>query len=204
MLLLGLTGGIACGKSTVARLLAARGAVLIDSDALVHELYADRAFALGVAQLFDEPILRDDGSVDRVALGKIVFNDAEKLRALESLVHPAVAALRAEKLRAAEALAPPAIVLEAVKLLEAGHAQICDAAWCVLCDETVQLRRLMKNRGLSESEARVRLAHQPSLESRRALANGKPFVVIENNGTLPELEERVESAWQKFLKSHEY
>ena len=202
-LLLGLTGGIACGKSTVARLLAERGAVVLDADALVHELYADPDFAARVAALFDAPVQRDDGTIDRVALGHLVFADAEALRRLEALVHPAVEALRDEKLHVLHGAdpRPPAIVIEAVKLVEAGQGAHCAAVWCVSCAREVQLRRLMATRGLSEEAARARLAHQPPLEAKQALLGPVPLVLIENSGTPQELEARVDKEWQAFLRS---
>ncbi len=200
-MIIGLTGGIASGKSTVARLLKARGAVHIDSDAIVHELYADENFALRVQSLFETPILDKQGKVDRAALGKIVFGDAEALKRLEKLVHPAVANLRGEKLRAnADA---KCIVYEAVKLIEAGQAEKCDVVWCVWSNPEVQLRRLMETRNLSEEQARARLVHQPPLEAKRELlsrsANQVPFIVIENNGTLQELEAAVSRQWRKMM-----
>ena len=199
--LLGLTGGIACGKSSVARLLAARGAAVVDADALVHELYADADFAARVAALFELPVRAADGSIDRAALGRIVFADKTALRRLESLVHPAVAALRDEKLREVAKLAPrpPAVVLEAVKLIEAGQAESCAAVWCVVCDPDVQLRRLISTRGLSDADARARLANQPSLQEKLALANDLPLIFIENNGTPDELQRRVDGEWKAFF-----
>jgi dephospho-CoA kinase len=201
-MLLGLTGGIASGKSTVARLLVERGAVHIDADALVHELYADKDFALGVQALFAKPILDDQRQVDRVALGKIVFNDAEALSRLEKLVHPAVRELRAAKLH--ESAGAKCIVLEAVKLIEAGHADKCDEVWCVWSEPEIQVQRLMKKRHLTQSEARARLAHQPPLEAKRHLleqsANVVPFIVIENNGTLRALEIQVEKQWKRVMQ----
>ena len=193
-MILGLTGGIASGKSTVARLLKERGAVHIDADALVHELYAQSHFAAQVQSLFETPILDCQGRVDRKALGQIVFNDAETLKRLESLVHPAVAQLRNQRLQ--ENAGARCIVLEAVKLIEAGQAEKCDLVWCVWSEPEMQLRRLMQNRHLNEDEARARLAHQPSLESKRMLLNSGtdavPFIVIENNGTLEQLEAKIE------------
>jgi dephospho-CoA kinase len=198
-MIIGLTGGIASGKSTVARLLKERGAVHIDADAIVRELYADNQFGRQVQTLFEEPILNNRGEVDRALLGEIVFNDAEALKRLEKLVHPAVAQLRIQKMQDnADAIG---IVWEAVKLIEAGQADKCDVVWCVRSQPDIQLHRLMQNRHLSESEARTRLAHQPSCESKRALlqagANAIPFVLIENNGSLEELEAKVEAEWEK-------
>ncbi len=202
--LLGLTGGIACGKSSVARLLAARGAIVLDADAIVHELYAEPKFAARVAALFEADVRRADGTIDRAALGRIVFADKLALRRLETLVHPAVAALRDEKLRALNELTPrpPAVVLEAVKLIEAGQAELCALVWCVVCEPDVQLRRLMTTRGLSEADARARLANQPSLQEKIAALKDIPLLFIENNGTEDELQRRVDGEWTAFLKAN--
>lgn len=198
-MILGLTGGIASGKSTVARLLKERGAVYIDADALVHELYADTQFARQVQALFDVPVLNEQGIVDRRKLSQLVFNDSEALKRLEALVHPAVTQLRAQKMR--DNADAPYIVYEAVKLIEAGQTEKCDVVWCIWSKPEIQLKRLMENRSLNETEAHSRLAHQPSLESKRVLlessANPVPFVLIENNGTLAELEAKVEAEWKK-------
>lgn len=203
-MLLGLTGGIACGKSTVAQLLQERGAVFIDSDALVHELYSDPHFALQVQVLFQQPILDEEGHVSRAALGEIVFKDASALLRLEQLVHPAVRDLRGFKLK--QHANARCIVLEAVKLIEAGHSDLCDEIWCVWCDKDVQVRRLMENRYLTQPEAISRLAHQPSLEKKREIlsqnANDAPFIVIENNGTPEELEVEVEKQWLRIMNEN--
>lgn len=219
MIILGLTGDIACGKSTVARWLQTRGAVLLDADLLVRELYADPVFARQVAALFDDEtspheyssgatsasvtdaqsrFLLPDGTINRVALGNLVFNDALALRRLEELVHPAVAALRDRKIAdLRKSQTPPrAVVLEAVKLIESGQARGCDEVWWIVCDPEVQLRRLMENRGLSEEAARIRLAQQPDREKKRALLGDVPCVVVENNKGMAELENRVAKQWE--------
>ena len=211
MFVLGLTGDIACGKSTVARMLAARGAAVLDADALVHELYADRNFARRVAALFESPggvtsppILTPDGTIDRVALGALVFRDAASLARLEAMVHPAVAELRERKIeelraRTSQAVSSQVVVLEAVKLIESGQAKICAAVWWVTSRPALQIRRLMEERGLSEAQARERLQRQPAPEAKRALLGATPLVVIENNGTLEDLERQVEAQWEKVL-----
>lgn len=206
MKILGLTGGIACGKSSVAQMLAGFGAQIIDADQLVRELYSDAAFARSVAELFeDASLLTPQNTVDRDALGLKVFKDAAALRRLEVLVHPAVAALREEKLRAlrqSESV-PPAVVLEAVKLIESGQARGCDAVWCLTCAPAMQLERMMHTRGLSAIEAWARMEHQPPIEGKPALlqqsAGAIPFVLIENNGTREELEAKVAAEWQALM-----
>jgi dephospho-CoA kinase len=211
MIRLGLTGDIACGKSTVARLLEEQGATLIDSDLLVRELYHRPEFAQRVAELFrgrgeEHVLLQADGSVDRAVLGQLVFNDAAALRQLEALVHPAVAALREEKVKTLQAssTAPPAVVFEAVKLIESGQARGCDVVWCVTCEPDVQLSRLMTQRGLSQEAARARLANQPGVAQKRAMLGPVPLVLIPNDGSLEALRASVEQAWSLMRESVEF
>lgn len=201
MKLLGLTGNIACGKSTVASLLRDRGAAVLDADLLVHELYSDTDFATQVATLFGKNVLNSLGMIDRPALGKIVFSDANALRRLELLVHPAVGKLREEKLAelASRPEPPQVVVLEAVKLLESGQGRDCHVVWCVRCQPETQLQRLMEIRGLSEDEAQKRLDSQPSYEAKLQLAQEQdvPLVFVENDGTPEELQERVGALWSE-------
>jgi dephospho-CoA kinase len=203
MKLLGLTGDIASGKSSVAALLQKRGAHILDADALVHELYDEPEFAGRVASLFGPGVLSAEKTIARRALGAIVFNDEAALKRLENLVHPAVAVLREDKLRALKTQNPaPIVVLEAVKLLESGQARGCAAVWCVICAPEIQLQRLMQKRGLSEDAARARISSQPPREEKRKLAAASevPLLFIENNGTPCELEKKVEILWREFLK----
>lgn len=212
MQVLGLTGDIACGKSTVAKLLSERGAHAIDADLLVRELYSDPAFARQVIELFADrfegnattsvsSLTHHDGSINRAALGDLVFGEARALRQLEALVHPAVASLRDEKLRLLRAAdePPPAVVLEAVKLIESGQARGCDVVWCVTCHPDVQTQRLMENRGLSAAAARARVVSQPGMTAKRATLGDVPFVEIENNGSPDELARRVDEEWAKLI-----
>ena len=201
MRILGLTGDIAAGKSTVARLLESRGAVLLDSDALVHELYSDPAFAAKVAALFQEPVLAGDGSVDRRKLGAVVFQDADGLACLEALVHPAVFALRSRRVAelGARPQPPPAVVLEAVKLLESGGGAGCDEIWCVVSNPEVAMERMINNRHLTRAQALERLAAQPRREAKLELAGSVPLVWIENNSSGAELEAAVGREWKRFL-----
>jgi dephospho-CoA kinase len=199
MILLGLTGDIAAGKSTVAQLLQKRGAALIDSDALVHELYSDRAFAAQVAALFpDAAIQNENGGIDRAQLAQRVFGDAAALRQLEVLVHPAVAALREKKIEAfrAHPSQPPVCVLEAVKLVESGQHQICDVVWWIRAQPETQMQRLTERRALSEEAARARLANQPDPIAKCSLIGNVPLVVIWNDRSLEDLEVNVAAAWE--------
>lgn len=199
MKILGLTGDIACGKSSVARILSELGAAALDSDWLVRELYAQNEFAAQVQALFEAPILEPSGGVDRAKLGALVFEDAAKLRGLETLVHPAVAALRGDKLRDLEAAGQRVASIEAVKLLESGQGAACDEIWCVVCAPDVQLARLMQHRGLDAGAAQLRLQSQPSRAQKEHLAGDVPLVWIENNAGFPELRALVARQWTRFL-----
>lgn len=204
MLLLGLTGDIAAGKSTVARLLQERGAAVIDADALVHELYAGPAFAARVAALFPgveimAPAGAGEPGIDRAKLAAHVFRDAAAMRRLEALVHPAVAALRDEKIAALRALPepPPACVLEAVKLIESGQHLICDLVWWIRAARETQYDRLVQQRALGAAAANARLAGQPPAQNKRAALAGVPCVEMWNDGSLEELETGVAREWEK-------
>ena len=187
--LIGLTGNIATGKSTVAKMLEELGATVIDADALVHELQrkGEPTYEAIVAA-FGPGILDQAGEIDRKALGAIVFADAAQLRVLESIVHPAVLMESLRRLQAAET---PVVVYEAIKLIEAGRAEMCDALWVVTARTEVQLERLMHDRHLSEAEARQRIEAQPPQSEKVKLAT----VVIDNSGALLETRQQVERAW---------
>jgi len=189
--LIGLTGNIATGKSLVARMLGSLGAHVIDADALVHQLQrrGTPVWASIVGE-FSEGILCADGEIDRAKLGALVFSDSEALRRLESIVHPAVGA---EIERQLANLEPPGqvVVIEAIKLIEAGLHKRCDTLWVVTSRPEVQLKRLMRTRGLSEVDAQVRIAAQPPQSEKAALAD----VVIENDTTVSDLRAQVERQW---------
>lgn len=198
MKVLGLTGDIAAGKSTVGRLLQERGAAHLDADMGVRELYARPAFAQKVVELAGD-VLDENGGVDRAKLASLVFGNNDKLRALEALVHPEVAALRREQLELLKESGAEAVVVEAVKLLESGQGRECDEVWCARAWRSVQLQRMMDKRHLAHDEAELRLKVQPSPEAKRALAGDVPLVFIDNNGSLEDLEAGVEWHWQRFM-----
>lgn len=193
--ILGLTGNIASGKSTIGLMLLELGAtVYVDADTVVHELYLPgKPLVSQLVQTFGPSILDADGGVNRRTLGDVVFGDQSKLRQLEAIVHPAVQTALIERLRA---LPPDGIgVLDAVKLVESGYGPLCHGLWLVTCPYEVQLRRLIESRGLSEAEARLRLDAQPELESKRAIATE----IIDNGGSLEALRAQVTAAWQRFV-----
>ncbi len=200
MKILGLTGDIACGKSTVARLLVERGAAHLDADLQVRQIYADPDFAAQMAARFGD-VLSENGGVDRAKLGALVFDHPEQLRALEALVHPAVAALRQRQIAELKAQGCEVVVVEAVKLLESGQGAGCDEIWCVTAAPAVQLARLIENRGMTSEQARARLANQPSRADKTRLAGCTPMVWIDNSGSPASLERTVQEQWKRFRQT---
>ena len=163
---IGLTGPIGCGKSTIAGWLADRGAVVIDADRLAREVVAPGSPALAeIAATFGNGVLRPDGSLDRRALGAIVFGDPAALARLEAITHPAVRPRILAALEAASAAGAAVVVLEAIRLVEGGWAERCTEVWLVTCDGASQRDRLAA-RGLADDEAGRRVAAQAGLENR--------------------------------------
>lgn len=190
-----MTGGIASGKSAVADLLAQRGAVIIDSDVLAREVVAPGTPGLAaIADRFGPQILREDGSLDRSALGAIVFTDPDARAALEAITHPRIRA-RADELRAA---APAgAVVIDVIPLLvEANLVDRFDEVIVVDVPEEVQVERLRRRDGFTRDEAMARLAAQASRDDRLAVADH----VVDNTGSLAELEASVDRLWGKLTR----
>ncbi len=191
MYLIGLTGNIGTGKSTVLKMLAKLGAEVIDADKIAHQVIEPGGPAYqAVVEAFGPEILRDDGSIDRAKLGDIVFNNPDALKQLERLTHPAVGQIIAERLAQTDAAV---VVIEAIKLIEAGMHTTGDALWIVTASRERQIERLMRTRHLSREEAEARIDAQPSVEPKLPLAD----VVIENNGTIDSLWKQVQAAWQQ-------
>lgn len=188
---IGLTGNIGVGKSTVMALLAELGAAGIDADKVAHEVMAPGQPAYDqIVARFGPQIAPDGGPIDRLRLGQIVFSDPAALADLEAIVHPAV--FQVIQRRVAEAAAP-VVVIEAIKLLEAGLSrQLCQQVWVVTAPRAQQIQRLMRTRGLSEADAALRINAQPPQSAKVAQAD----VVIENDGSLDEVRAQVEQAWQ--------
>ncbi|GAA4817131.1 dephospho-CoA kinase [Streptomyces ziwulingensis] len=195
MLKVGLTGGIGAGKSEVSRLLVEYGAVLIDADRIAREVVAPGTPGLAaVVEAFGAEVLAGDGGLDRPKLGSIVFADKERLGVLNSLVHPLVGA-RSRELE--EAAAPDAVVVHDVPLLtENGLAPLYDLVVVVDADPATQLDRLVRLRGMTEEDARARMAAQATREQRREIAD----VVIDNDVPLEELRRRVREVWAELAR----
>ncbi|MFF5204467.1 dephospho-CoA kinase [Streptosporangium sp. NPDC000396] len=190
MLKVGLTGGIGSGKSEVARRLASRGAVVIDADKVAREVVEPGTEGLArIVAVFGKEVLREDASLDREKLGSIVFADSEKLAALNGIVHPLVGARVAELQDQAD---EGAIVVYDVPLLaENNLAPMYDVVVVVDAADEVRLARLVGLRGMSEQDARARIAAQASREDRLKIAD----LVVPNEGSLEDLEKRVDQIW---------
>lgn len=187
---LGLTGPIGCGKTTVGDILLELGArERIDADRVVHALMEPgKPLSRRIAREFGPETIRPDGGVDRAALGRIVFQHPDKLRLLESLTHPAV---REEIRSRLEALrgTPGVVVVDAVKLLQSPLLPLMDEVWVVTCDPEIERARLTGLRGMTGEDAESRLRAQPSFEHLRVTR------VLHNDGSLVELRQTVERAW---------
>ncbi len=193
-----LTGGIASGKSTVADLLAERGAVIIDSDVLAREVVEPGTAGLAlIEERFGRDVLRLDGSLDRARLGAIVFADADARADLNAIVHPRVRRLATERRLIASASDPDAVVIDVIPLLvETGQADRFDTVIVVDAPEVAQLERLMARNGLSETDAAARLAAQATRAQRLAAATH----VVDNTGGLTELAASVDDLWGQLTR----
>lgn len=196
---IGLTGPIGCGKSTVAGWLAERGAAVVDADALAREVTARGGAVLeAVVARFGEAYRGPDGGLDRAVLGRLVFADADALRDLEAIVHPAVRVLLVAAVAAAEGGGAPAVVVEAIKLVEAGYAADCDEVWLVVCDPAEQRARLA-GRGVAADDAEQRMVAQGDIVGRLRDAATR---VIDTSGGTAGAKARVAEAYAAALARH--
>ncbi|WP_307541509.1 dephospho-CoA kinase [Streptomyces sp. V3I8] len=195
MVKVGLTGGIGAGKSEVSGLLVGHGAVLIDADRIAREVVAPGTPGLAaVVDAFGEDVLTADGTLDRPKLGGIVFSDADRLAVLNSIVHPLVGA----RSRALEEAAPAdSVVVHDVPLLaENGLAKLYDLVIVVDVSPRTQLDRLVRLRGMTEEDARARMAAQATRERRLEIAD----IVIDNDVPLEALRQRVRDVWAELTR----
>ncbi len=197
---IGITGNIGSGKSTVGKMLAAHGVHVIDADNVVHNLYNEPYSALvsAVAAEFGACVVTPQGTLDRAVLGGIVFGDATALARLETLVHPAVVAVVAQELARVSPQTPVAI--EAIKLIESELVSLLDAVWIVEATPKLQRARL-RAKGMADSEAQRRIVAQPSSQEkiahlRRVRGNSVPVLTIQNDGLLADLKASVADAWE--------
>jgi len=193
-LLVGLTGGIAAGKSAVAAMFVELGAAHLDADQLARQVVANDAALLDqLVGAFGPEILDGEGRLDRKALGRIVFSDPAQRRQLEALTHPPIVAAARRELEALAARAPGRpVIYEAALLVEAGRAEEMDRLVVVVADDAVRLERLMARSGLTEQEARQRFASQLPQGEKAAVADH----VIDNSGTLDQTRQQVLASWR--------
>ncbi|WP_010272016.1 dephospho-CoA kinase [Paenibacillus senegalensis] len=190
----GLTGGIASGKSTVSKLLADRGAIIVDADQIAREVVLPGTPLLSeVAQTFGEEILLADGSLNRKKLGSIVFSDEAKRKKLESMLHPAIRKLMRERMEDAEAAQPDKLVVVDIPLLyESDLAHLFEEVIVVYVPVEIQIERLMSRDGLSQEQALQRIETQMPIELKKQKAD----VVIDNSGSLEQTARQIEEYMQ--------
>ncbi|MCH8993633.1 MAG: dephospho-CoA kinase [Chloroflexi bacterium] len=194
MRVIGLTGGIAGGKSLVSQQLVERGAVVIDADKLGHEAYRKGSETFrAVVEAFGEEVVGGDGEIDRKALGAKVFAEPEARRRLEAIVWPAMRSMMEERLAELRAKHTSVAVLEAALLIEADWLPLVDEVWLVSASPETVRQRLAERNGMTAEQAGSRVRAQLSNEERRAYAD----VVIENDGSLEELQRAVDESWSK-------
>jgi dephospho-CoA kinase len=191
---IGLTGGIASGKSVVSQMLAERGALVIDADKVGHEAYAPGSGCYqAVVEAFGRDTVGEGGEIDRKALGAKVFGNPAERKRLEGIVWPWMRETMEGRLAGLRAEGVPVVVLEAAVLIEAGWIPIVDQVWLVLVSPEVARERIMSRNGLTAEQADARINAQLTNAERQK--HGQ--VVIDNSGTLAELRERVDGEWDR-------
>ncbi|MCB0219799.1 MAG: dephospho-CoA kinase [Chrysiogenetes bacterium] len=192
MKIFGLTGGIACGKSTVSALLTGHGARVIDADQIARDVVLPGKPAYkDIVAAFGEGVLAPDGTLNRPALGKIVFADEKARARLNAITHPRIAQETAQRIQAERAAGTQILIYDAALLVETGGYKMYEALIVVSARPEVQMERLIARDGISEEEARQKIAAQLPLEEKEAVAD----YVIDNSGTLEELKTRVDALW---------
>ena len=195
MKIIGLTGGIGSGKSTVAWFLAELGVVVIDADKVGHDLLRNPEIRQELVDAFGKHILDSSGEVDRSKLGRAVFDNPEALEQLNQIIHPRMRTVIQGLLDDYRQQGVAVVVLEAALLVEAGSTSMADEVWVTVASEPVVLRRIEERSGLSEAEILARIRSQASAEERAKYAD----VIINNDGNLDELRGEVERQWQRLM-----
>lgn len=194
MVVVGLTGGICSGKSTVAAMFQRLGATVIDADQVAHELVEPgQPLFEAVASTFGGEAVGTDGRIDRRRLGAIVFADPEVRRRLEALLHPAIIEECERRIRQAEVSGTRVCLIDAALLIESGWYARCGAVILVEANEAARLDRLVKSRGLGQDEAMLRIRSQMAQQEKRQYAH----YVIENEGSLEEIARQVKAVWEQ-------
>jgi dephospho-CoA kinase len=193
MKVIGLTGGIGSGKSTVSRILAELGAVVMDADKVGHQAYQPGTETWkDVVAAFGNEVVAADGSIDRTKLGAIVFGDPEALKRLNQIVHPRMYDMMAEQIEEYRQQGVNVVVLDAAILIEANWTPLVDEVWVTVASEPTVVRRVRERTGLPEEQIRSRIRSQLSNEERKKQAS----VVISNDGGLHELRAKVVELWE--------
>jgi dephospho-CoA kinase len=192
MIVIGLTGGIATGKSEVARILQGLGAIIINADQVGHQAYTPHSETWQeVVKAFGDEILDPDGAINRRKLGAIVFSDSNRLDQLNRIMHPRMAKMVAQQIEDLRREDPSAVVVEAAILFEAGWESLCDEVWTTETPFQSAVERLKTRNGMAEEDAQKRINSQMSAQERASRSQ----VVVDNSGDLAQLYTLVESLW---------
>lgn len=199
MIVIGLTGGIASGKSTVAQILSELGAVVIDADKVGHEAFLPRTEAWRkVVAAFGDGILGQNDEIDRGKLSQIVFRDPGALKRLNRIMHPLMHGIVERRLEELRRQGVEVVVLEATLLVEAKWTDLVDQVWVAIAPEAIVIERLVSQKGFTVEQTRARIKSQTPIEQRAKHAD----VVIENSSDLNALRRRVETLWRKLKPSN--
>jgi dephospho-CoA kinase len=197
MVVIGLTGGILSGKSTISQMLAEKGAVIIDADKIGHKAYKPHTKTWqDLRNAFGGSIIKDDMEIDRKKLGEIVFNDPQALARLNEIVHPRMHSMIKEEIERLRGEGVDVVVLEAAVLIEANWTDLVDEVWAAVAPEEVAVKRLQNRGGLSEEQARARIRSQLSPEERAKHAD----VIIDTDCELSQVRAKVAELWQRLHK----
>lgn len=194
MLVIGLTGGIGSGKSTVSGVLADLGATVIDADKVGHQTLKPKTPAWhDIVAAFGRGVLKENEEVDRAKLGQIVFSDPKALKQLNAIMHPRMAEMMRDMIAGLEREGTKVVVLEAAILIEAGWLPLVDQVWVISVAEETAIQRLTRRNGMNEEQARARIHSQLSNEERAKYAD----VIIDTNCSLDEVKCRVRDLWEQ-------